>query len=214
MLCFNKTWMKTIGFRRRLDGLVEFGNDQKFSLALACKRGLRARDRDETEMFEILFETRPRRDLARFSRDRDETETIKIKSRGRLEAETSRPRLHPWAIPPKGQTGATYNVTMIHSRLGGGGKDQRLLTLLEKLRESWGKREIDKTTFLQYNRRRHRQPECVHRTQRPNYNTFKTSQTQLSTPQTDVIIITGTWAHTASRYCSRRRLSQQNFENY
>jgi len=44
-------------------------------------------------MFEILLETRPRRDLARFSRD--ETETIKIKPRGRLEAETSRPRLHP-----------------------------------------------------------------------------------------------------------------------
>jgi len=40
-------------------------------------------------MFEILFETRPRRDLARFSRDRDETETIKIKSRGRdVETET------------------------------------------------------------------------------------------------------------------------------
>jgi len=80
--------MKTIGFRRRLDGLVEFGNDQTFRLALACKRGLSARDRDETEMFEILFETRPRRDLARFSRDRDET--IKIKSRGRdVETETS-----------------------------------------------------------------------------------------------------------------------------
>jgi len=45
-----------------------------------------------------LFETRPRRDLARFSRDRDETETIKIKSRGRLEAETSRPRLHSCAL--------------------------------------------------------------------------------------------------------------------
>jgi len=58
--------MKTIGFRRRLDGLVEFGNDQKFSLALACKRSLSARDRD------------------------GETETIKIKSQGRdVETETS-----------------------------------------------------------------------------------------------------------------------------
>jgi len=57
--------MKTIGFKRRLDGLVEFGNDQKFSLALACKRGLSARDQDEME-------------------------TIKIKSRGRdVETETS-----------------------------------------------------------------------------------------------------------------------------
>jgi len=72
--------MKTIGFRRRLDGLVEFGNDPKFCLALACKRGLGARDRDDTEMFEILFETRPRQ------------------SKSSLEAETSRTRLHPCVI--------------------------------------------------------------------------------------------------------------------
>jgi len=104
--------MKTIGFRRRLDGLVEFGNDQKLGLALACKRGLSARDRDKTEMFEILFETRPRRDLARFSRDQDETETIKIKSRGRLEAETSRPRLHPW---PKLQTCHAFPTSSAHA---------------------------------------------------------------------------------------------------
>jgi len=75
--------MKTIGFGRRLDGLVEFGNDQKFSLALACKRGLSAQDRDETEMFEILFETRPRR-------DRDNQNQVSRPSRGRdVETETS-----------------------------------------------------------------------------------------------------------------------------
>ena len=47
-------------------------NEQKFSLTLACKRDLSARDRDEIE-------------------------TFKIRSRDRLEAETLRPRLHPWS---------------------------------------------------------------------------------------------------------------------
>jgi len=44
-----------------------------------------------------VLETETRRRCLKFCsrRDRDETETIKIKSRGRLEAETSRPRLHP-----------------------------------------------------------------------------------------------------------------------
>ena len=66
---------------------------QKFSWTLACKRDPRARDRDETDMFGILFETGP----SQISRDRDvdETQTVKIRFLHRRETETSRPRLHP-----------------------------------------------------------------------------------------------------------------------
>ena len=45
-------------------------------------RDVASRDRDETETFEILAETRPRRDVGT--------------SRDRLETETSRPRPQPW----------------------------------------------------------------------------------------------------------------------
>ena len=41
-----------------------------------CKRDLHVRDRDETETFDFIFETRPRRDVPTKLTRRDETETF------------------------------------------------------------------------------------------------------------------------------------------
>jgi len=51
-----------------------------------CKRDLRLRDRDETETFGFLSETRPR--PSKIFRDRNETETFDFWARDETETET------------------------------------------------------------------------------------------------------------------------------